>query len=55
MLQDVDHREASRVCYVKVVTFAQLEESKICVLTTTCLRIVMLTVYHDFKVSVYVM
>jgi hypothetical protein len=32
MLQDMDHMETSQVVYVKVLTFDQLEQSKICVL-----------------------
>jgi len=51
MLQDMDHMEASRVFYVKVRTFDQLEPSKICVLTVISVGIVTLIVRHDMKVS----
>jgi len=47
MLQDMDHMEASWVFYVKVHTFVQLEQSKICILTVISFGIVTLTVQHD--------
>jgi len=52
-LQDMDHMEGSWVFYVKVCTFDQLKQSKFCVLTIISFRIVMLTVSHDFLVSMY--
>ena len=52
MLQDMDHMEASRVFYVKVYTFDQLEQSKICVLTVISVGIVTLIVRYDMIVSV---
>jgi len=51
MLQDMDHMEASGVCYVKVGTFDQLEQSKICVLTVISVGIVTLIVHCDMIVS----
>ena len=55
MLQDMDHIEASCVLYVKVGTPNRLEQSKICVLTVTTLRIAMLTIHHDLMFSVCIM
>jgi len=55
MLQDLDHMEASCVFYVKVGTFDQLLQNKICVLTVTTLGIAMLTVQHDMMISACVM
>jgi hypothetical protein len=52
MLQDMDHMEASRVFYVKVRTFDQLQQSKICVLTVSSVGIVTLIVRYDIIVSV---
>jgi len=52
MLGDKDHIKASCVFYVKVGTFNQLEQSKICVLTVTTLGIAMLTVHHDIMFCV---
>jgi len=52
MLQDMDHMEASRVLYVKVRTFDQLEQSKICVLTVISVGIVTLIVRYDIIVTV---
>jgi len=52
MFQDMDHMEASCVFYVKVHTFDQLEQSKICHLTVISVGIVLLTVHHDMYVSV---
>jgi len=52
MLQDMDHMEAGRVFYVKVRTFDQLEQSKICVLTIISVGIVKLIVRYDMIVSV---
>ena len=52
MLQDMDHMEASRVFYVKVRTFDQLEQSKICVLTVISVGIVTLIVRYNMIVSV---
>jgi len=52
MLQDIEHKEASCIFYVKVGRFHQLEQSKISILTITLLGIVMLTVHHDSMVSV---
>jgi len=52
MLQDMDHMEASCFFYIKVGMFDQLEQSKICVLTVTSLRIVMLTLSHNLMVSI---
>jgi len=53
MFQDMDHMEASCICYVKVGTLDQLEQTKFCVLTVTKLGIVMVTVQDDsiFRVS----
>jgi len=47
MLHDMDHMEASCIIYVKVGTFDQLEQSKICILTVTTLGIAMLTIQHE--------
>jgi len=52
MLQDMDHMEASRVFYVKVRTFDQLEQSKISVLTVISVGIVTLIVRYDIIVSI---
>jgi len=52
MLQDIDHLGASRVFYVKVRTFDQLEQSKICVLTVILVGIVTLIVRYDMIVRV---
>jgi hypothetical protein len=52
MLQDMDHVDASRVIYVKVRTFDQLEETKICVLTVISGGIVTLIVHYDMIVGV---
>jgi len=52
MLQDMDHMEASRVFYVKVRTFDQFEQSKICVLTVISVGMVTLIVRYDMIVSV---
>jgi hypothetical protein len=48
----MDHMEASRVFYVKVRTFDQLEQNKICVLTVLSAGIVTLFVRYDMIVSV---
>jgi len=48
----MDHMEASRVSYVKVRTFDQLEQSKISVLTVISVGIVTLIVRYDMIVSV---
>jgi hypothetical protein len=55
MLQDMDHREASQVVYVKVRTLDQLEQSKICVLTFISVGIVTLVVRYDMNDSVWFM
>ena len=47
MLQDMDHMEASCIFYVKVGTFHQLKQNKICVLTVTIYRRGMLNIRHD--------
>jgi len=52
MLQDMDNIEASRVFYVMVSTFTQLEQSKTSLLTVNKSGIVKLTVQHDLIVSV---
>jgi len=53
MSRDMDIMESSCVFHVKVGTFGQLEQCKICVLTVTTLGIVMLTIQHYlFSVSV---
>jgi hypothetical protein len=52
MLQDMDHMESSRVLYVKVRMFDQLEHSKICVLTVISVAIVTLIVRYDMIVSI---
>ena len=44
--------EASCVVYVKVGTFTQCEQSKICLLTVNKRGIVRLTAQHDWIVSV---
>jgi len=51
MLQDMDHMVASCVFFVKVGTLDQLEQSKICILTVTTLRIVMLSIQHECIIS----
>ena len=48
----MDHMEASRVFYVKIGTFDQLEQSKICVLTVISVGIVTIIVRYDMIVSV---
>jgi len=48
----MDHMVASRVFYVKVCTFDQLEQSEICVLTVISVGIVTLIVLYDMIVSV---
>jgi len=52
MMQDMDNMEASCIFYFKVVTFTQLEQSKISLLTVNKSRIVRLTVQHDWIISV---
>jgi len=52
MLQDMDNMEASCVCYVKVGTFTDLEQSKIALLTVNQSGIVKLTVQHKLIGSV---
>jgi len=52
-LQDRDLMEASCIFYIKVGRFDQLEHNKISVVTVTALGIVILTVNHDFMVSVW--
>jgi len=52
MLQDMDHMEASWVCYGKVSTLNQLKQIKICILSIIAFRIVQLNVSHDLIVSV---
>jgi len=47
MLQDMVHMEASWVFHVKVSTFVQLEQCRICVLTIILVGIVTLFVCHD--------
>jgi hypothetical protein len=51
MSQDMDHIEASWVCYVQVGRFDQFEQSKISSLTVTLSGIVMLTVHYDMMGS----
>ena len=55
MLHEMDHMEASGVFYVKLCTFDQPEQSKICVLTVISFGIVKLTVHHDLIVSICLM
>jgi len=43
ILQDIDHMEASRIINVKIGTFDQLKQNKICILTVTTLGIAMST------------
>jgi len=52
MLHDVDHMEARYIFYVKVGTFDQLEQIKICILPITTLEVVMLIVPHDLIVNI---
>jgi len=52
MLQDMENMEASCVFHVKVGTFTQLEQSKICVFTVNTTGIVRLAVQHDWIVNV---
>jgi len=52
MLQDMDHMEASGVFHVKVRTFDQLEQSKICILTVISVAIVTQFVCYDMILSV---
>ena len=47
----MDNMEASCVFYVKVGTFNQFEQSKICILTVNKMGIVRLTVQHDMIFS----
>jgi len=51
MLEDMDDVEASCILYVKVVTFDRLEQCKVCVLTTTTIGMVILTIQHDMMFS----
>jgi len=55
MLQVMDNMEASCVFYVKVGTFAHLEQSNISLVTVNKSGIVTLTVQHDMIVSVIFM
>jgi len=48
----MDHMEAGRVIDVKVRTFDQLEQSKICVLTFISVGKVTLSVRYDMIVTV---
>jgi hypothetical protein len=52
MLQHMDHMEARQVFNVKVRTFDQLEQSKICVLTVISVGIVTLIIRYDMIVTV---
>jgi hypothetical protein len=52
MLQEMDHREAGCVFYVKVGRFDQFKRSEISVLTVTSLGIVMVILHYDLRVSV---
>ena len=52
MLQDMDNMEARCILYLKVGTFDQLVQSKICVLTVTKMGIVRGTVQYALVVSV---
>jgi len=52
MLQDMDHIEASCVCYVEVGMLNQSEQSKICVLKVTTLGIAMLNIHHDMMFGI---
>jgi hypothetical protein len=47
MLQDMDNMEASCVFYLKVDTFAHIEQSKISLLTVSNMGIAKLNVQHD--------
>jgi len=51
----MDHMEASQVFYVKVRTFDQLEQSKICILTVISVGIVTLIVRYHVIVSAFFM
>jgi len=55
MLQVMHNLEASCVFYVKVGTFAHLEQNKISLLTVNKSGTVTLTVQHDMIVSVIFM
>jgi hypothetical protein len=55
MLQDSDKTEASCALYVKVGTFDQLEQSKVCILTVTQSGTVMLNIQHYMILSLSVM
>jgi hypothetical protein len=55
MLKDMDHMEAISVFYVKVGRFDPLEQDKICDLTITSFRILMLTIHYNLMVSVWFM
>ena len=46
MLQDIDHMEACWFFYVRVGTFDQLEQSKICMLAVTIWGIAMVSMQH---------
>jgi hypothetical protein len=52
MLQVMDNMEVSCILYVKVSTFAHLQQSKIALLTVNKCGIITLTVHHDTIVSV---
>ena len=55
MLQDMDHMEASWLLQVKVRTFDQLEQNKICDLTVISVGIVTLIVRYDMIVNLCLM
>jgi hypothetical protein len=52
MLQDMHNMAASWVFYVKVGTFTQLEQSKICCFNVNKSEMVRVTVQHDCNVTV---
>jgi hypothetical protein len=55
MLHGMDHMEASCIFYVKVGTFTNLEQSKICLLTVIKSGIQALTIRYDMIVRVVFM
>jgi len=52
MFRDIDHMQASSIVYVKVGTFDEIEQSRICILTVTTTGIVMLTALHHLILSI---
>jgi len=52
MLQEIDHIEATYVCFDKVVRFDQFEQRKITILIIPSLGTVMMRVHYDLRLVV---